>query len=408
MTTPHTPEPANVQTFTGGGTFMSVGAVLAVAGLGGFAAGWASEPKQALFSYLTAYMFGLSIAIGGLIFLYVNYLMRTKWAVPVRRLTETVAGLAPLFLLLFIPIVLGRKELFIWMTPELIVDPLAAHAIHKKHAYLNETFFFVRAALYFAIWIGFSLVLRNMSKKNDENASYDQHPKAYRLASVGLALTAFAMTFASFDWIGGTMPEWFSTMYGVWYFAGGFMAFFATMILLVTLLSGDKEKPGYFDSILKPNGDHFHTLGRLMFAFIVFWAYISYAQGFIIYIANKPEEVSFYIARTKTDWVNWGWLLVFGHFLMPFVILLLRWVKFVKRPLAAAAFWMLLMHFADMQYQIMPVLHSERIVFHWLDIACLLGVVGSMMVAGTLLLRGRFIAPKNDVYFEKGRRYNSP
>jgi hypothetical protein len=407
MTT-HTTEPANVQTFTGGGTFLAVGGIMAVAGLGGFAAGWASDPRQALFSYLTAYMYGLSICIGGLMFLYVNYLMRTKWAVPVRRLTETVAGILPLFLLLFIPIAIGRKELFSWMNPEAIVDPVIIHAVHKKAAYLNETFFFVRAALYFAVWIGFSFVLRNMSKKNDQDPNYDQHPSAYRLSALGLSLTAFALTFASFDWIGGTMPEWFSTMYGVWYFGGGFMSFFATMIILVTLLSGDKEKPGYFDSILKPSGDHFHTLGRLMFAFIVFWAYISYAQGFITYIANKPEEVSFYVARTKTNWINWGYLLVFGHFMMPFIILCLRWVKFVKRPLAAAAAWMLVMHFADMYYQTMPVLHSTEIQIHWLDVACWLGVLGSMMVAGVLLLRGRLIAPKNDVYFEKGRRYSSP
>jgi hypothetical protein len=100
--------------------------------------------------------------------------------------------------------------------------------------------------------------------------------------------------------------------------------------------------------------------------------------------------------------------LIFGHFMMPFVILLLRWVKFVKRPLAAAAGWMLLMHFADMYYQVMPVLHDKAIAFHWLDVACLLGVVGCMMVTGVLLLRGRLIAPKNDIYFEKGRRYNSP
>lgn len=387
---------------------MGVGAVLAVAGLGGFAAGWASDPQQALFSYLTAYMYGLSIALGGLVYLFITYLMRVKWAVPMRRLIETVAGLFPLFLILFIPIAVGAKDLYIWMTPEKILDPMVLHAVHKKEPYLNVPFFYARAAIFFAIWIGFATVLRNMSKKNDENPSFDQHPSAYRLSAAGLTFTAFALTFASVDWILSTMPEWFSTMYGVWYFGGGFMSFFAVMIILVTMLSGDKEKPGYFDSILKPSGDHMHTMGRLMFAFIVFWAYTSYAQGFIIYIANKPEEVSFYISRTKTDWVNVGWLLVFGHFLMPFVILLLRWVKFVKRPLAAAAFWMLLMHFVDMQFQVMPTLHSTGIRFHWLDIACWLGVVGSMMVFGTWLLRGRLIAPKNDIYFEKGRRYQSP
>lgn len=384
--------------FQGGKGLFTGGLLAAALGLGLFAVGWATEPKQALFSYLTAFAYGLSIALGALLFLMIGYVMRASWPVTIRRLTESIAGTLPLFLLLFVPIALGLSVLYLWVDPHGVEGHLH-HLLEHKKPYLSLPSFLGRAALYFLIWSVLSFSLRRASLRQDKEPGKESN--AMTLSAVGIPLTALALTFAAFDWLMSLSPEWFSAIFGVYYFAGGFLA----MIALLIILTFQAERAGYLAGFLRK--DHYHALGRLLLAFVVFWTYCAYSQGFLIYIANKPEETPWYIVRSQGGWEPIGLVLIIGHFALPFLTLLSRSLKFRPALLSLVAAWLLVMHYVDLHWVVMPTLHPEAFSPHWLDVAALVGVLGAMLALGTYLLRGHPIVPQNDPALEKGRSYHS-
>jgi len=304
-------------------------------------------------SYLVGYMGVLGICLGALFFTMIQHITRAGWSVTVRRVTENIAGTLPFMLLLFIPIVVGFDEIYHhWTSEEInITDPEAAGydaVLAGKSGFLNETFFFVRVAIYFAIWIGLALFFRSQSIKQDETGNPAISMRMSQVAAPGLLLFALSLTFAAFDWIMSIDPHWFSTIFGVAFFAGAVMASLAFTILLTMWL----QKKGYYQGAITK--EHYHDLGKLMWAFMLFWTYTNFSQYMLIWYANLPEETAWYDLRMHNGWGAIGPILIVGHFLFPFVFLMSRHMKRNRVALPAGAIFLLVIHCIDMQYLILP------------------------------------------------------
>lgn len=306
-------------------------------------AGWATG-KHFYFSYLVGYMGVLGICLGALFFTMVQHITRAGWSVTVRRLAENIAGTLPYLLLLFVPILFGFDTLFHhWVHP----DP-ADTVLAGKAAWLNKPFFFVRVAIYFACWIGLAWYFRSKSLQQDETGDPAISLRLARVAAPGLLLFALSTTFAAFDWIMSLDPHWFSTIFGLTYFSGGFMAFVAFTILLARWLG----RRGYLREAITT--EHYHDLGKFLFAFMVFWTYTNFSQYMLIWYANLPEETRWFADRAKDGWGAVGTILVFGHFFIPFAFLMSRHVKRHPVGLSIGAIFLLIIHCFDMQYLILP------------------------------------------------------
>jgi hypothetical protein len=368
----------------------------------------ADGQKRFAFSYLTAYMGVLGMCLCGLFFTMLQHITRAGWSVGVRRVAENLCGTLPLMALLFVPVLIWSHDLYHhWMGAE-ITDTNAKNydkIIAGKSAWLNETSFYVRVAVYFAIWIGLATFFRNNSRKQDETGDPAISLKLSRVAAPGILLFALSITFAAFDWIMSLDPHWFSTIFGVCYFSGGFMAFLAFAILFSQFMTSR----GYLREVI--NTEHFHDLGKLMFAFMVFWTYVNFSQYMLIWYANLPEETAWYRHRAEGGWGAVGTLLVFGHFFAPFVFLMSRHVKRNRFGLGFGAVFLLVIHWIDMQYLILPTLslghdhageahaahegagtfgHDLGVWLHGLhlyDLLCYVGLIS--LVAGVTLLNVR-------------------
>jgi hypothetical protein len=316
---------------------------------------------QFAFSYLTAFMFFLSIMLGGLFLVIAHHLFDANWSVPIRRINEHLACLAPVLAVLFIPIAVMRERIWKWMT----IDPHVDHALHSKHALLNETGFFVVAVLCFIVWTLISWGLRSQSLAQDRTGAAVHTKRMRVLACIGVVLFALSLTMGVIMWVKALHHQWFSTMFGVWYFAGSVWLTLATVYFITTCL----KRMGPLREVV--GGTQFYFLGSLLFAFTVFYAYVTFSQYFIIWNANIPEETFWYVLREKGSWYDISQIIIFGHFFIPFLLLLRIDVKHVFPIMAALTVWAWLMHYCDMQFNIMPAFRPDGFMIHWLDIACM-------------------------------------
>lgn len=365
------------------------GLIAAVLGLGLFILGLVLNPAQALFSYLTAYAYVLSLALGALVFLMLAFVTRGNWQVVLRHLAGSITFLMPLLALLFLPIALGVEVLYPWARPELVTEHHLLELIEHRRPYLNEPFFWLRAVLYFLVWNLLAIFLWRYIKRSEQKDPLAE-TNARKLSAVGLLLVGITLSFASFDWLMSLTVEFYSTVFGLYYFAGGFLAALSLLVLVTYLV----DRAHLLESLI--NKSHYYALGRLLLTFVIFWAYMAYAQGFIIYIANKPEEVPWYVTRTNGGWGVVGVILGIVHFGIPFLLLLLHAIKFRPRLLALIAVWLLLAHYLDLYWVVLPNLRPEGAFFHWLDLATLVGVVGLAVAWVAFLMRNRRLVPTED------------
>ncbi|MCB1034047.1 MAG: quinol:cytochrome C oxidoreductase [Acidobacteria bacterium] len=343
--------------------------------------------EQFFFSYLTSFVFWLSLALGALIFVLIQYATRAGWSVVVRRLAEHTMATLPLFAVLFVPIAFGLHDLFHWSHADLVAeDPL----LMKKSGYLNASFFYFRAVLYFAVWSGLALWFRRRSLIQD----LSKDPLTTRLlqsvSAPGIVLFGVTMTFASFDWLMSLDPHWYSTAFGVYFFAGCFLAIHAVLILLSLGLQSRRILPGVVTF------EHFHDLGKMLFAFVVFWAYIGFSQFMLIWYANIPEETLWYQERLQHGWYAVTVALAVGHFALPFFFLLLRDVKRRRGTLRLAALWLLAVHFLDIYWIVMPTLHQHGVKLSPMDLTAFLGIGGLFCAALGVLMRRGALVPIGD------------
>ncbi|HEX9372426.1 MAG TPA: hypothetical protein VF897_15535 [Roseiflexaceae bacterium] len=358
-----------------------------VAGLAACAVGAYLDPGAFYQSYLFAYLFWFGIALGSLAILMLHHLVGGAWGFPIRRLLESAALTLPLLLVLFLPLLLGLGELYEWARPDaLAADSLLQH----KSAYLNPTFFVARAAIYFAIWIGLAFFLNRWSLEQDRTDEPALARRMRDLSRFGLVLYMLTMTFAAIDWVMSIEPHWYSTIYGLIYVAGQGLAGFSVAIIVAALLSRREPLAG----AVTP--ERFGDLGGLLLAFVMFWAYVALSQFLLIWSANLPEEVTWYVRRIQG---GWSWVIIFViafQFVLPFLLLLARRVKRTIPALAGLAGLIMLVHLIDLFWLVVPPFRQDGLSVHWLDLAAPIGIGGLWVAAFAWLLARRPLLPLHD------------
>jgi len=364
-----------------------IGAVCAVLGAVACAILGAGNPKQFFFSWLVAFLFFLSLALGALFFVLIHYATQGGWGIVVRRIGETIFVTVPVMAALFVPVLFGLHDLYSWSVPG-----AADHdaLLRWKEPYLNVPFFLIRAALYFGLWSFIALIYFRGSRGQDATGDAAVSVRLRRFAGPAIIVLALTTAFASVDWIMSLTPHWYSTIFGVYFFAGSFVGFFA----LLSVVAVAMRRAGLLDTVI--SAEHLHDIGKLLFAFMVFWTYIGFSQFFLIWYANLPEETIWYKARMEGSWMTVSLFLMAGHFVVPFFYLMGRPVKRNGATLAVGGAWLLAMHFVDLYWQVMPTLHPDGFSPSLLDVAALVAVGGCFVAAASWLMRRQALVPLRD------------
>ena len=329
------------------------------------------------YSYLTCYTFYVSVSLGALFFVLTAHVTHARWSVVVRRLGEAIMMNFWLMLLLVVPILFWMDDLYIWADPQKVAGDTL---LEQKRPFLNLKFFILRIVIYFAIWIGMGGFLYRRSLRQDETGDWKLVEAMRRMSAPGLILFAFTTTFFAFDLLMSLDAHWYSTIFGVYYFAGSFIAGLAVLILVCVAAMST----GVVGKAI--TAEHLHDLGKLLFAFVVFWAYISVSQLLLIWMANIPEETIWYIHRWEGGWKTYSWFLIYGHFVFPFFFLLSCHTKRNRLMISLGAVWMLIVHFLDLYWVVMPTLGLQGEGGHgvpfslidpvlFLGMGCLFGLV---------------------------------
>ncbi len=359
------------------------GVVLLVAGLGASTAAYLDDPRRFSYPYLWGFSFVWAVVLGSLFFVALQHLTGSVWSVVIRRVGELLAAPMWLVALLFIPVLLfAYKAGFFGLFPGLdAAHAHGDHVLHGKAPYLNFGFFALRAGAFWLIWLVFARLYVGVSLRQD--AAKDGTNAALRMRRISPAfmmLFAMSVTFASFDWLMGLNPHWFSTIFGVYVFAGMFASGLAA-ITLATIYLRAKGHLGKQDV----RRDHLYNLGALLFGFSCFWAYIGFSQFMLIWYGHMPEETMYYYARLSGPWGSVTVLLALLRFVLPFLLLMSRRAKMSTQMLIAMSSLVLIGQLVDLYWMIMPELHKAAPVLGWAELAPL-----SMMVGAVLLIARRF------------------
>jgi hypothetical protein len=373
---------------------MIVAAALAVLGLAGLLIGQRIAPERTMFAYLTSFVFAVSIAVGALFYLLISYAIDSAWMSVTRRIAETISlGILPLAVL-FVPIAVKLRWLYPWASAHAGAMSSTPH----KAAYLNAPGFVVRGCAYFFVWVLCAWLLSKWSRAREQTATMRPLTRERTFSCAMLPAVSLATTFCAFDWLMSLDPEWSSAMLGVYYFSGGFLS---AMALLAILLRGLWRS----DARVTPN--HFHALGRMLLAFTIFWAYTAYFQVFLVVIAEKPSELAFYATRGHGSWRYLGLTLVVGHAALPISLLLPKAPKFRPAYVTGVSIWLLLMHFVDMYWVVMPFHDPDGAKPHWLDLSALCAICGAVTTFCLWRQRGVPALAHSDPRLEEGLRYAS-
>ncbi len=374
---------------------MSTRAALAGA-VGGavMAAGFFVQRETFFQSYLIGYMYWMYLTLGSLGLLMVQHLSGGAWGIVSRRVFEASVKTLPVMAILFLPIALNVPHLFEWARPEAAHDP----AIQAKAAYLNVNFFYARAVGYFLIWMFIAFSLTRVSEKQDADAKRLPGPEDRRsrvISGPGLAAFVLTTTFMSVDWMMSLDPHWTSTIFGVLFIGGSGLSTLAFTVIVLARLSDAAPMNALVTK------DRFHDLGKLMYAFVLLWAYFSVSQLIIIWSGNLPEEIPFYLRRFSG---TWGWVSVvvlIGHFVVPFAFLLSSRLKRNKTLAARVALFILIMRAVEVSWEIAPMVrHDAHSGPNLFDFASVLGIGLVWLWMFFRNLASRPVVPAHDPYFE--------
>lgn len=391
--------------FAGGMKWIGGFGIIGVVGLAVTLIGALGGNKDAWFSYQAAFAYFTAVGVGALLLLLILHAANAKWPTVLRRPIEGIVGALPILLLLGLPLMLpeAMSILYKWYHPEKFDAQLMHHFHGHKETYLNPTFYYARQVIYWVIFLLVSTILLGWSKKIDDVGGYDFIKKTRNFSAGTIIPVALALTWAGFDWLMTLTPFWHSTIFGVYYFAGGFLSAIAIVTISVVVTQSDRNLFGWWAT-----KHHQHNLGKLLLAFTSFWAYIGFSQLLLIWIANLPEEVPYYWVRLKTGWWPVTLFLIVGHFALPFVLLVPRTTKLIPKLLAAIAVWLLFVCMVDVYWMVLPVLHEDGPHFSIYNFTAFLGVGGLSAAFAIFRLRGRYMIPVKDPYLVDSLRYVNP
>ncbi|GMV26493.1 MAG: membrane protein [Phycisphaerae bacterium] len=364
---------------------------------------------HALASIHVGVMACLAMVLGNLWYVLLQSLVRAGWSATIRRQQENVATLVPLVGLgvigvLIADLLLGHP-LFTWMNKY-----QGDYILEGKAAWLNAPFFYLRVIVYILIWTMLARRMARLSLEQDRTGDKWLSAAAGKTSAWGMLVFALSVAFAAFDLLMSTDFRFFSTMWGVYYFAGSAYSGIAVCILVTAML----RRAGKLEGVV--TDEHNHDMGKFLFAFTVFWAYIGFSQYFLIWYSNIPEETAYMLARKQGGWQVIFYVMAFGHFLAPFILMLFRPLKKRPVPLIIMSLWAILMHLVDIFWIVRPMVYSGQpghttdtigLGGLWVDVVAIGGVVA---VFAALVIRkvasGPLVAV-NDPYMNQSLEHKN-
>jgi hypothetical protein len=339
-------------------------------------------------SYLLAYLFVLNVAVGCLSILMIHHLTGGYWGLAIRRLLEAGTRTLPWLAVGFLPLALGLSYVWPWARPEAAQDAI----LQEKRLFLNPAFFLARAAFYFAVWILLARALNRASLAIDAGTSYLHTSRRLRsLSGGGLVLMGLTITFASVDWAMSLDPHWMSTIWGLLFMVGQAVSALAFVVVILSFQGAATPL-----APLLQRTPVLHDLGKLLFAFVMVWAYVSYSQFLIVWSGNLPEEVPWYLHRLHGGWQGLALMLVVFHFALPILLLLSRNTKKNPRLLGSVAAVLLFMRLIDLVWLVGPELHGHGPAAYALHAAALVGWCGIWLSAFARELADRPLVPSGE------------
>lgn len=364
--------------------YRNTAAFLGLIGLLACAAGWVMEPTQFYRSYLVGYYFWFGISLASLALLMVQHASGGAWGMVIRRILEAGSRTLPFMAILFIPILFGIPALYEWDDAAKVAHD---RVLQDKQIYLNAPFWITRVVIYFVVWNLLMYLLNKWSSLEDTEGGTKYAIKMEKLSAPGIVIYVFTMTFAVTDWVMSLTPHWFSTIFGFLAVVGQGLGVFAFSIAVLALLAGQPPMSGVVTK------KHLHDLGKLMLAFTMLWAYMSFSQLLIIWSGNLPDEISWYTARLNNGWQYVGLILLVFQFTVPFLLLLSQPLKRNPRTISMLAIFIIAIRIIDIFWLIEPNFNTGGFHVSWLDFAAPLGVGGVFVALFLMELAKRPLMP---------------
>jgi hypothetical protein len=358
-------------------------------------AGYLNDPVRFHQSYIVAFTYVAAAGLGAFFFVMVQYLTGSAWSVTMRRIMENLMITLPVGAILFIPIAFGLKDIYPWM--DRAANPFAG----TKRAYLTENFFILRTYIYFALWSIWIFAIYYQSTKQDKERSARQMNVIARWSAPGLFLAVVVGTLAAYDWLMSLEPHWYSTIFGLYILAGGALTFMS----FVTLICLGFRRAGILKNSITP--EHYHDLGKWLFALTAFYTYMAFSQYLLIWYANLPEETVWYRHRSVGSWLYISLAMPFIRFLIPFFVMLSRPAKRSLKMIAALAIWSIVVEYIDLYWVAMPAYFKTGPQVSWMDFATLAATLSICALVFWSRFRKNKLAPVGDLRFEQSLRFEN-
>lgn len=369
------------------------GLILIIIGLIGGIFGYIVDHDRAAYANVIALTWITSIGIGAMFLIAIEYIVGAVWSVPFRRVAEFLSSLVLVAPLVALPALFNLHSLFHWTHAEVVATD---SVLQNKSPYLNESFFYIRFVVTFLLWFIFYFVIIRNSHKQDITKDQKLTKKNAVVSAIFLPIFAITVTFFAIDWLMSLEPHWFSTIFGVYYFAGSILATLSAF----TFIAIKMHDNGYFS--VKLNDDSFYSMGALLFAFTNFWAYIAFSQFMLIWYANLPEETFWYISRGEGSWMVWSLGIIIVKFIVPYAILLPQPAKSDKKRLKIVSLWILFGHFYDLYWLAMPTLNHKGVSISWIDFVFPAFAVGLLIVVFHITSKNKNLVPIGDPRLRRG------
>lgn len=365
---------------------LGVGLVILALCLAGGFHNW----TQFLRSYLVAFIFWTGVGLGCMAILMLHHMVGGTWGFALRRLLESGTKTLLLMAALMIPLLLSLPKLYTWTRPSAL-EPMPPF----KRFYLNTPFFLGRSAVYFAAWIALAYFLNKWSAEQDRTGKPRIVERLQNLSGPGLLIYGLTVTYASVDWAMSLEPKWFSTIYGMIFMVTQALSAMALVTIMVMLLSERKPLSEIVTPLL------FNDFGNLLLTFTMLWAYLSFSQYLIIWSGNLQDEIPWYVVRARGGWAWVAVALIIFHFAIPFVLLLMQFIKRRKRILAAIAAGLMVMSVVDIYWLTAPAFERQGPEFHLMDWGTVIGMGGLWMWRFLSQLRATPLVPLHDPRLEE-------
>ena len=371
-------------------TFMFIGFMTFVVGL-------IQSPKDIWPSYLTSFFYFASLGLGGLFFTSLQFVAKAGWSVNIRRFAECMTAFIPWIAIGIIPIFFGLGELYIWTDTELVASD---HILSHKASYLNTTFFAIRMVVFISLWLFFSKKIIGNSLKQDTTGADSCTAKNVKLSIAFILFFAVSYSLFSIDLLMSIQPHWFSTMFGVYAFAGLFQSSIAMMCILTIYMMRKGHLKGFV------NENHLHDMGKFLKAFTVFMAYIGFSQFMLIWYANLPEETEFFMHRAHGSWMAVSMSLLIFKFIVPFLWLLPQSSKRNPDRLMVAAVLILVMQYVDIFWIVYPNFNDGQMPGMWYEVGIFVGFLGIFLMVVQKFLANNSLIPMKDPYRDESMHHH--